>query len=316
MKLRPTVLILLLLCLYLKEAISFCPAETELEPYCHCDDLDFICNAKHEMQPWDIVGFFDKVSTLIPEDTVYDSFNLEATTLKEIPAGAFKKIKFRNITLYLNDELEYIHPNVFGSTLETLTILHIEGNHGLTNEGLSDPTYNLFNFLNQLRNLEDLHIYDNPIQSLPDNAFGTLPSLTNLLFDLAATNITLKKLGSRLFSGLPKLQTLQLHFSDILLENIAKDAFEGIGKDAHVFLKDFKLTTLPEKIFKPLLDNARRVSIQYPENGNDGIACNEEFDWICKDMAEYQNRIEGFVCLKGSEFNDIFEYCEKVASKN
>jgi len=260
------------------------------------------------------LDFFDKVSTLIPEDTVYDSFHLHDTTLKEIPAGAFKKIKFQNITMYDNNKLEYIHPDAFGATLKTLTALYIEGNEGLTNEGLSDPAYNLFNVLNQFKNLEYLVIDANPIQSLPDNAFGTLPSLTYLRFDFSeATDINLKKIGSKPFSGLPKLQTLLLDFSDILLENIAKDAFEGIGKDAHVILGGFKFTTLPEEVFKPLLKNAKKVTTEYK---TDRVSCNEDSDWICNGMAEYRDRMEHFVCPEGSEFKDIFEYCEKAARKN
>jgi len=314
MKFSNIVVIFLVACCALKEVSSFCPAEAELGPYCYCEGLYFTCDAKYDMKPWDIVGFFDKVSTLIPEDTVYDRFRLQSTTLKEIPAGAFKKIKFRNITMDFNNNLEYIHPDAFGATLETTTILSVDNNEILSNEGLSNPAYNLFNVLNKFKNLEYLYIYDNPIQSLPDNAFVSLPNLVELLLAVSGEKGIGKKIGSKPFVGLPKLQYLRLVFSDISLDDIAEDAFEGIGKDSHVSLESMKFNRLPEKIFKPLLDNARKVEISpYEENQ---IECNEESDWICKGMAEYRNRIEGFACPKGSEFNNIIEYCDKVNNKN
>jgi len=298
-------------CCYLQEVFTFCPSQDELAPHCKCRDLILYCDVEEEA---DVIGYFDRISALIPEETVYDRFRLSNPTWKEIPAGTFKKLKFRNMTLSHNHELEYIHPDAFGATLETTTMLEFKMNGKLTNEGLSDPAFSLFNVVNKFQNLEALDIYYNPIPTLPDNAFGSLPNLRYLFFELTR-NGAKKTFGSKPFAGLPQLETLMLYLSDISQEEIAEDAFEGIAKDAFVKFYSFNFTTLSEKIFKPLLDGVKHVKIRLPPD-NDGMNCNENSAWICKDVPKYKGVLEGFGCPKDSGFSDIFDYCEKVVNKN
>jgi len=306
--------VFVLMCCYWKVISSVCPPVNEIAPYCTCDGSDFLCEtANKPNEPWDIVTYFDKVSTLIPEDTVYEKFLLGLTDFKEIPAGAFKKMKFINITIRLNDKLEVIHPDAFDATLETTTKLFIDANVALTNERLGDPSYDIFNVIRKFKKLENLVIYDTPIQSLPDNAFGSLPNLVYRRFRFSDEPAAMHKIGSKPFAGLPNLQILMLEAISSTAE-IAKDAFESVAKDVDVYFGDFNLSKLLEKMFKPLLENARQVEIDLPLE-NEGMDCNEESAWICKDVPKYQSVLKGFVCRKDSEFNDIFDYCEKVVNQ-
>jgi len=301
---------------YFKVTSSVCPPVNEIAPYCTCDESDFLCESQNKPnEPWDIVTYFDKVSTLIPEDTVYERFHLGFTDLKEIPAGAFKKIKFINITIYLNDKLEVIHPDAFGETLETTTKISIDVNYALTNEGLGDPSYDLFSVIRKFKNLEKLYITSNKIQSLPDSAFGSLPNLWNIMFSFSDDPAAVNKIGSKPFAGLPKLEILRLDSASSLSPpiEISEDAFQGLAKDVEVDFHIFKLVKFPEKTFRPLLDTASKVDISpYASE----VDCGEESAWICKDMPKYRDKIRGFTCLSGSEFKDIFDYCEKTFNKN
>jgi len=77
---------------------AFCPPENELLPLCYCDEPHLICGKTFSApEEFDIKGYFDRISTLVPEDTVFDWIRLHNIQHKEIPAETFKTIKFRNI---------------------------------------------------------------------------------------------------------------------------------------------------------------------------------------------------------------------------
>jgi len=221
MTLTYIITILILASYTFKEAVSSCPPESELAPYCHCFGLIFFCQPEEDdMDTWDVAKYFDKVSKFIPDDIVYDHFEIQDMNVDEFPAEAFKKMKARNITIFANNKLKYIHPDAFAATFEATTILSINHNEGLTNENLPDPIYDIFNVVRQFKNLENLEIYSNPIRTLPNNAFGSLPSLVVLRLSLSGAIGNLKKIGSKPFSGLPKLQSLELFLRDISPEDI------------------------------------------------------------------------------------------------
>jgi len=281
--------------LYFGLVFAKCPPESEIQPYCYCDDTELFLGCRHpddDNETWDIKAYFDKLGKLIPEDTIFEGLHISYTQLKEIPAGAVKTIKARNISIHLNDKLEFIHPDSFEATLEITTILAVTQNELLTNQGPGHTPYDVFNFVNKFKNLEELFMESNKITVFPENALGPLNNLVYFKFGYDSNHgDILKRMESKIFSQLPKLQSLVLSYADIMLEKLAPDTFEGMAPGAQVDLRANHLWELPKTVFKVLLDNAKTI---YFDGGN-YFGCSETSSWICEDLPKYQNKLDGFL---------------------
>jgi len=287
---------------------AICPREENLKPFCECNELGFACvQSGSNTKPWEIKEYFEKLSSLIPEDIVYEQLRLEKTNLKEIPAGTFDKFKFSNFSIIFNPKLEFVHPDAFGASYETAMEMGLSSNPLLTNDGSDHTVYDAFNVLNKFKRLQYLYFFDNSITSLPDNAFGTHPELQTLILSYEEFAANLKTIGKRVFSGLPNLVDLRLASANISLEKIDDGAFEGMGENVEMYFVGNPIERLPEKIFKPVLDNVRKLYV-----GGHGVEmnCDDVSAWICADVLKYKNVLEGFLCRPESGFKDIFEYCE------
>jgi len=308
-------LLFLVVSLYLVDLIvTNCPPEDDLRPFCMCNYQGFLCiQSGDETDPWDIKDYFERLSPLIAEDTVFPQLKLRNTELKEIPAGTFQNFKFRNISILFNKYLDFIHPDAFGATHETTTELILSSNPRLTNDGSGHNEHDVFDVVNKFKRLQNLYLFDDSIASFPDEAFGKHPELEDLILsydDESPAN--LRSIGKRVFSGLPKLVDLRLAYANISPEIIHDKAFDGIGGNVEINLKGNPISRLPKKKFKTLLDNARKVFVGGPQAT---MECDEESAWICKDVPKYKEVLEGFRCRYDSEFEDIFEYCEKRGKK-
>ena len=108
--------------------------------------------------------------------------------------------------------------------------------------------------------LVTIFLYNNDLDTLPDDVFDGLTALNRLDLD----NNSLTALHADVFDGVPALFALFLN--DNLLTTLPDDVFDGMTKLVTLSLSDNLLTTLPDDVFEPLTSLTDRLYLE----GNPG----------------------------------------------
>jgi hypothetical protein len=283
-----------------------CPPALDMAPcLCFEDTVSIKCNDLPF--PFDIKSVFDRVGPLIDDSVVFNSLEISNTIITELPAGTVESLKFRSISIWYNKELVSISPDAFNASTEVTTELYLGSNYLLSNS--TNQSRDLFAFVRQFKQLENIRI-GTQLTAIPDDAFGPLEKLTKINF---ASN-PISSIGSRAFSQLSSLSTVEMDFNDISAEGVAVDAFEGFTPNATIDLEDNReMKYLPENSFKILLDTAKTVSVGGAHCNRNGctflyLDCDERANWLCQDVEKYQAKLSGFRC-SGPDYEYVWDYC-------
>ena len=99
-----------------------------------------------------------------------------------------------------------------------------------------------------LSNLDDLQLIDSGLETLPEDVFDGLTSLTHLFI---IENDDLEELPEDIFDGLTRLRNLHVSGNEALGE-LPEDIFDGLTSLGFLHLAENSLTELPEDIFDGL----------------------------------------------------------------
>jgi len=165
------------------------------------------------------------------------------STCSTNPNSEINSLPVPNISL-CNENVQHLHPDAFEATLETTTILAIRSNVMLTNEGPGHTLCDVFNFGNKFKNQEELFLRNNRITLFPENALGPINNLVYFSFGDDSNTEVFQRMESKVFSKLPKLQSLDISGPFLTSEKLAPDTFEGIARDIHVNLRGNRMTQL------------------------------------------------------------------------
>ena len=149
----------------------------------------------------------------------FKSFRLNNTFITELKENTFKDITFEEITIIRCNNLSKIHLNAFSKTYSVTKILSIS-----LNSKLSSTENSIFEVISEFVYLEDLQIEGNNITEIPSNAFQRIGVYQDNFQTLVFSGESIKKIGSRAFHSLRRLN--YLHIYDTSIDYIPEYAFE------------------------------------------------------------------------------------------
>jgi len=156
---------------------TVCPPAEILAP-CTCSETTIkTLECKNIAGRFNIKQIFDNISPLIDESVVFDKLVVSQTSLIEFPSKGIEHLKFLEIEITSNPNLEYIYKDAFVDTINATKVLKLNSNH-LTNVGAEER--DIYEFVNQFTHLQTLSLSANALSSVPLNAFDNLVDLTLL----------------------------------------------------------------------------------------------------------------------------------------
>jgi len=157
-----------------------------------------------------------------------------------------------------------------------------------------------------------LDLYSSGLTAIPDNGFGSLPSLETI--DLQFSSISY--IGKEAFASSPKLNLTRLAYNPLVEDSFHPDAFKGMNVGSRVDMEFCSIGYLKEEVFKPLLDNAKSVYIGGTTCNRNGcnsryLQCDERINWICLNAAYYETILTGYRCSTIGGY--VWDYCASMS---
>lgn len=247
-----TVLVLVICCLAPSLAI-LCPPATLIEP-CTCirNFNQISCNNLHSNVNLRLI--FSKLAGWLRKQNVnpiFDELKVSQSGLEQLGDDVLAGVAFRHISVALNPTLRRISELAFESSFNTTTDFVLEENGKL---GLTEvDSVELFRAINRFEKLNTLHLNENGISVIPDNAFDRKQPV---LRELIMTENQIERIGNNAFTSLSSLELINLDGNQI--SKLAPSALEIHTSNSQsllrIFLRNNKLTdqSFPPGVFSKL----------------------------------------------------------------
>ncbi|XP_068200503.1 oplophorus-luciferin 2-monooxygenase non-catalytic subunit-like [Palaemon carinicauda] len=306
------------------EPVYDCPAAEEISPcVCHLlgkNQMEMDCSY---VQNGDELGrVFSTEFELSDFVRLIIAGNYNLTTLREGDLGvsSFKEIYIMNGNLVEIEDLALV-----GST-DTLEYLDLYNNHLQTMPAIS--TFSRLSGVNLCGNyitefpalnsmtLKNLDFIENPLVSLPSDAFQGLPAVEYVFLD----RCNLEEIASGTFANNQKLSYLSLDGNN--LKSLPLDAIQLSGMTSYLFLQNNQLgqlasgsisgvtgsiymngnslTELNEHVFRPMLENNADVYL-----ADNPFGCGCDIAWLILNQTLLDGLADSPSCQDGTFFVDL-----------
>lgn len=234
-----------------------CPPNDLIAP-CKCANYLNLIECSNITDDGSLRRIFQNLRQELDRDNsrlIYDEFKLVQSQLEiiggekkaEKPSPSsnddiFAGIGFRRISLNRNSRLKRIEPETFASSFNITNEIIIEDNELLGQD--RDDCVVLFDGLNRFTGLNTLHLTDNGVSVIPENAFNRQqPALRELFL----TDNRIERIENNAFIGLSSLQMINLDGN--LIEHLASRSLELPVDDQNESTDRLRFEQKPLKLF-------------------------------------------------------------------